>query len=94
MRRTRLSLWYVVGYLFPVGLGLVFAPQVILKIFFSNQQYGDAFPRFTGLLMVTMASVIVTSRDPFFIVVLVTVGLGMVATGSLYLAERKRWNFR
>ena len=34
MRRTRISLFYVIGYLIPGGLGLLVAPQLALKLLF------------------------------------------------------------
>jgi uncharacterized protein YjeT (DUF2065 family) len=60
MNRTRLSLYYLAGYLFPTGLGLYFAPQIFLKMLFSNQEYSDAFPRFAGILLVGLGIVVAT----------------------------------
>jgi uncharacterized protein YjeT (DUF2065 family) len=120
MHRTRLSLYYLAGYLFPTGLALFFAPQAFMKMLFSNQQYSDAFPQFSGLLLIGLGIVVVTvirhgnpilyrmtliirivlwtgifaiwlqSRDPFFIAVLCVLGLGIVLTGSFYLADRRK----
>ena len=120
MRRTRLSLFYVAGYLIPTGIGLMVAPGLILQLFFSNRQYDDVFPRFSGVLMVALGMLVVqsirtraealypgtlavraviwlwvlylyfSSRDPFFLVVLFVVGLGMVITGSCYLIEKRQ----
>lgn len=60
MNRTRLSLFYLAGYLFPTGLGLLFAPQFFLKLLLSDQQYSDAFPQFSGMLLIGLGIVVVT----------------------------------
>lgn len=120
MNRTRLSLFYLAGYLLPTGLFLYFAPQFFMKLLFSNQQYGDAWPQFGGVLLIALGILVIhvilfgnaiwyratlmvrivilagifgiwlRSRDPFFLVVMGVVGLGVVLTGSFYLADRKR----
>jgi hypothetical protein len=51
MTRTRLSLLYLGSYLSVIGLGLLFAPHGTLKILQSNGDYGDIFPRVSGMLM-------------------------------------------
>lgn len=51
MPRTRLSLFYVVGYLVPTGLALMFAPTPILKALLSNADYGEIMPSFVGVMM-------------------------------------------
>jgi uncharacterized protein YjeT (DUF2065 family) len=60
MRRTRLSLFYLAGYLIPTGLGLFLAPQFFLKLLLSDRQYSDAFPQFAGILLVGLGIVVVT----------------------------------
>ena len=45
MIRTRLSLFYLAGYLIPAGLLLLFAPTFALRLLLSNGEYGDVFPR-------------------------------------------------
>jgi len=59
MRRTRLSLFYLAGYLIPTGLGLMFAPDFTLRLLLSNQQVDNAFPRFAGVLMVGLGMLVV-----------------------------------
>ena len=49
--KTRLSLYYPVGYLVPSGLGLLLAPELTLKLLFSNGDYGTILPRFAGVLV-------------------------------------------
>jgi len=51
MRKTRLSLYYLGSYLFIIGLGLLLAPHRTLNILLSDKDYGDMFPRMTGMLM-------------------------------------------
>ena len=51
MKHTRLSLFYLAGYLIPTGLCLYFAPRWFMKLLFSNRQYDDAFPQFSGVLL-------------------------------------------
>lgn len=51
MNRTRLSLLYLASYLAIIGFGLLFAPRQTLRILQSNQDYGDIFPRVSGMLM-------------------------------------------
>jgi uncharacterized protein YjeT (DUF2065 family) len=58
MHRTRISLYYVAGYLIPTGLGLMFAPQLMFQLLMANGQYDDVFPRFSGVLMVALGVVI------------------------------------
>jgi hypothetical protein len=60
MNRTRLSLFYLAGYLFPTGLALLFAPQYFMRLLFSDQQYSDAFPQFSGVLLIGLGIVVVT----------------------------------
>jgi len=51
MSWTRLSLFYLSSYLFFIGVGLLFVPHGTLKILQSNADYGDVFPRVSGMLM-------------------------------------------
>jgi len=52
------SLFYVIGYLVPGGFGLLIAPQMALKLFFSNGDYGDFMPRMVGMLMVALGVIL------------------------------------
>jgi hypothetical protein len=49
MKRTHLSLYYLVGYLLPAGIALIAAPKVALKLLLSNGNYGDVLPRLLGM---------------------------------------------
>jgi uncharacterized protein YjeT (DUF2065 family) len=118
MRKTRLSLYYLVTYLTLTGLGLMGAPASTLSLLGATGSYDDAMPRFAGILMLALGLLVsqiirfsfeplypitvlirlgiwafvawlyARSGDRFFIAVLGVVGLGIVLTGSAYLAER------
>ncbi|MEX2260950.1 MAG: hypothetical protein WD696_03320 [Bryobacteraceae bacterium] len=59
MRRSHLSLYYLAGYLTFTGVGLIAAPDLVLELLFSNRQYDDIFPRFTGVLMVGLGILVI-----------------------------------
>jgi uncharacterized protein YjeT (DUF2065 family) len=59
MERTRLSLFYLVGYLIPSGIMLLITPRFALKLLLSNGDYGDVFPRAAGMLAVGLGTMIV-----------------------------------
>ena len=51
MTKTRFSLFYLGSYLALGGLGLLLVPHATLRLLQSNRDYGDVFPRVTGMLM-------------------------------------------
>jgi hypothetical protein len=59
VNRTRLSLFYLAGYLTFAGLALLLVPTFALKLLFSNGDYGDVFPRLAGMLLLGLAVLIV-----------------------------------
>jgi len=60
MRRTRLSLFYLAGYLLPTGLLLLVVPRVTLRLLQSNGDYGsDVFVRVAGLLLLAIGIIVV-----------------------------------
>jgi hypothetical protein len=59
MKKTRLSLYYLAGYLLVAGVALIFVPQFALKLLLSNGSYGDIFPRLTGILLLSLGILIV-----------------------------------
>jgi hypothetical protein len=59
MNRTRLSLYYLAGYLIVAGLALLFVPTFALQLLFSNGQYGEVFPRLAGMLLLGLATIVV-----------------------------------
>ncbi len=58
MKRTHMSLYYLIGYLIPGGTALLTFPRLTLKLFFSNTEYGDVLPRFVGMLMLALGIII------------------------------------
>jgi hypothetical protein len=58
MKRTRLTLYYLCTYLMVGGLGLSLAPRLALRLLASNGEYGDIFPRVTGMLMVGLGAIV------------------------------------
>jgi uncharacterized membrane protein YoaK (UPF0700 family) len=118
MNLTRLSLYYLAGYLLFAGVALMLVPAFALSLLLSNGQYGDVLPRLLGVvlfalgvfvaqvirhrvavlypttlavravILVVLAALYVKSSDPFFLVLIGIVGLGVVLTGTAYLRER------
>ncbi|HJS58635.1 MAG TPA: hypothetical protein VKA01_11080 [Vicinamibacteria bacterium] len=58
MRRTRLSLFYLAGYLLPTGLALVVQPHATMKLLQAHGDYGDALPRFVGILLLALGIIV------------------------------------
>lgn len=89
MNKTRRSLFYLAGYLFPTGLGLLLAPQWFMKLLFVNHEYSDAFPQFSGILLVGLGIVVVSvilKGDPFFYRMTLLVRIPIwIATLGIYL---------
>jgi hypothetical protein len=120
MKRTRISLYYLAGYLTVGGIALLLVPDYTLRFLLSNGNYGEIFPRLAGMLMsglglniagiiraraqalypATLAvrfyfifclvSLYWASRDPFFLVVLGVVAVGVALTLTSYLTDRAR----
>jgi hypothetical protein len=59
MRRTNLSLYYLVGYLIPAGLLLMFIPQTALDLLFSNGTYNVTPFRLVGVLLTVIGILII-----------------------------------
>ena len=119
MRRTNLSLIYVVAYLLGAGIFLLVAPRLALKLLFSTADYGVIMPRLNGLLLIGLGMFVaqivrsrvvalyattlavravfcvgfialyLLSRDPFFLVLLAVVGLGVLATSASYILDKR-----
>ena len=58
MKRTHMSLYYLIGYLIPSGIALLAFPQLTLKLLFSNTDYGDVLPRLVGMLMLALGIIV------------------------------------
>jgi hypothetical protein len=52
--RTRLSLYYLVGYTLPVGMALMFTPQMTMKLLLTNHAYDDLGLRMFGVLLFSL----------------------------------------
>lgn len=59
MKRTRYSLYYLAGYLLFGGIGFLFLPQQMLKLFLSTGNYSDVMVRIVGVLLLALGMVIV-----------------------------------
>jgi len=59
LRLTRLSLFYLAGYLVPAGAGLLGAPDRALQVFQSTGDYGSVFPRALGLVLLGLGQITV-----------------------------------
>ena len=51
MKLTRLSLYYLAGYLLFAGVALMLVPAFALSLLLSNGQYGDVLPRLLGVVL-------------------------------------------
>jgi uncharacterized protein YjeT (DUF2065 family) len=89
MKRTRLSLCYLFTYLIFAGLALLVAPQLALKLLFSNGNYGDVLPRLLGLILVALGVfVLQTVRhqlEVLYTTALAVRGVMLVVLFGLYL---------
>jgi hypothetical protein len=52
-------MFYLAGYLLPTGAGLLLAPRFTLKLLFSNNDYGEVFPRVAGMLLIGLGIIVV-----------------------------------
>jgi hypothetical protein len=59
VNRTRMSLYYLAGYLLLGGFALLLVPNHTLKFLLSNADYGDTLPRLVGMLMSGLGMTIV-----------------------------------
>jgi len=77
MKYTRISLFYLMGYLLLGGFGLLFFPNAMLNILYSNGEYSDMMVRLIGAFMIALG--LVVSR---------TIQLRLVVLYSLTLVVR------
>jgi uncharacterized protein YjeT (DUF2065 family) len=56
--RTRLSMFYLAGYLLPVGLALMFVPQPTMKLFLTNHAYDDLGLRIGGVFLFAIGMIV------------------------------------
>lgn len=58
MRWTRLSFFYLIGYLAAGGIGFLTTPRLALELMFSTRTYDDAMMRLAGALMIALATIV------------------------------------
>jgi hypothetical protein len=56
--RTRICLWYVVGYLVITGGALLIAPKAGLQLMLSTVDYGEVMPRWVGMMSLALGALI------------------------------------
>jgi hypothetical protein len=56
--RTRLSLYYLVGYTLPVGVALMLVPQMTMKLLLTNHAYDDLGLRMFGVLLFSLGIIV------------------------------------
>ena len=59
MNRTRLSLYYLAGYLLTGGAGLMLAPRLAATLLLSNTEYSVVMLQALGMFMVGLAVLVV-----------------------------------
>ena len=60
MPRMRLSMFYLAGYLLPVGLLLMFVPQLTMKLLLTNHTYDDLGLRMGGVFLFAIGMLVVS----------------------------------
>lgn len=92
MRRTRLSLLYLAGYLLLTGLLLLVAPQATLQLMLSTGDYGSVFPRVAGLLLLGIGLIIVQiirlRAEMLYLTTLMVRSVFLIGFLGLYLSTR------
>lgn len=58
MRRTHVSLYYLVGYIIPSGLLLLFVPTFATQLLQSNTTYDEPALRLAGLVLLALGLLI------------------------------------
>jgi uncharacterized protein YjeT (DUF2065 family) len=56
----RLSMFYLAGYPLPVGLLLIFAPQLTMKLLLTNHNYDDLGLRMGGVFLFAIGMIVVS----------------------------------
>lgn len=52
-------MYYLAGYLWPAGIGLLFDPTFALKMLGNNQDFGDTAPRLTAALILALGVLVI-----------------------------------
>jgi uncharacterized protein YjeT (DUF2065 family) len=58
MRRTRLSLLYLAGYLLPTGIALTARPRATMTLLQAQGEYGEVLPRLVGILLLALGIIV------------------------------------
>ena len=92
MNRTRLTLYYLCGYLLIGGLVLLFFPREGLRLLLSNGDYGDVFPRVAGMLLtglgMTVFGIIRASAEALYPATLLVRAFFLVCFSAFFLMTR------
>ena len=59
MNKTRLSLFYLAGYLWVGGVGLLFSPNDVARLFLSNSDYSAVMLQSMGMFLVALGIIVV-----------------------------------
>ena len=86
--RTRLSLYYLVGYTLPVGMALMFVPQTTMNLLLTNHAYDDLGLRMFGVLLFSLgiiaSGMIINKASSVYLVTLFVRGFIIAALFVLY----------
>ena len=86
--RTRLSLYYLVGYTLPVGVALMFVPQTTMNLLLTNHAYDDLGLRMFGVLLFSLgiiaSGMIINKASSVYTVTLFVRGFIIAALFVLY----------
>ena len=92
MKRTHLSLYYLVGYLIPAGIALITVPQLALKLLLSNGTYGDVLPRLLGVVLLALGIIVLQiirlHVDALYSTTLIARSVILVCLLGLYIYAR------
>ena len=90
--RTRLSLYYLVGYTLPVGAALMFVPQMTMSLLLTNHAYDDLGLRMFGVLLFSLGMIafglIINKASRVFTGTLLVRGFFIAALFVLYSQYR------
>lgn len=92
MKKTHLSLYYLIGYLIPAGLALITAPQLALKLLLSNGNYGEVLPRLLGVVLLALGIIVLQivrlHAEVLYSTTLIARSVILVCLFGLYLYAR------
>jgi len=92
MKRTHLSLYYLVGYLIPAGIALITVPQLALKLLLANGTYGDVLPRLLGVVLLALGIIVLQiirlHVDALYSTTLIARSVILVCLLGLYIYAR------